>query len=332
MRIGNPWLCLAGNALLILSRCVQPPLLPHAAGFERQLAAWIPDGLQRALAEGYSRFSLALRELPLEESSGVGIAVTLLAGIAVLYSVASRRRSAGRPDRLSLAVLGGFWIAAFTLLAGVGHSNMFRVFAPYYPLALATILLTVRGGLMRRKWWQITASGVVLATAMPVFILPPARPLWPAQTVLSRLASRSPDSRLIQRAVTSFDVYRRRPDPMAELRLLLPPDARRIGFIGTGDDISISLWRPFGERTVEEIPSSGITAADRIRCRALDAIVAREEMIAAAGLTADQWAASLGGKVSGRCRFTAKVGEGAVAWIVIVPLRPSRSPAVEPDA
>ena len=50
-----------------------------------------------------------------------------------------------------------------------------------------------------------------------------------------------------------YTVYDARSDPLANLRALLPEGLSVVGFLGTADDIDISLWRPFGARRVEHI-------------------------------------------------------------------------------
>ena len=55
-----------------------------------------------------------------------------------------------------------------------------------------------------------------------------------------------PDQRLLQRALTVYSVYGVRWDPLANVRELLPQGLKVVGFMGTADDIDISLWRPLG--------------------------------------------------------------------------------------
>ena len=95
--------------------------------------------------------------------------------------------------------------------------------------------------------------GGVLLLALLVLVLTPGRPLWPAQTVLSKVLAWKPGQRSIARALAVYSVYDMRSDPLANVRALLPEGLSVVGFMGTADDIDISLWRPFGQRRVEHV-------------------------------------------------------------------------------
>src|SRR5207244_12186665 len=107
-----------------------------------------------------------------------------------------------------------------------------------------------RGEIVRRRWWRWLVWGNFLL-ALAVLILTPARPLWPAKTILSKARAAKPDQRLLARAEKVYTVYSERSDPLAGLRTLLPKDVSTIGFVATADDIDISLWRPYDTKRVE---------------------------------------------------------------------------------
>ena len=143
------------------------------------------------------------------------------------------------------------WLAllAFCMKSGMVTPN--RLIAPYYPLLLPLLLIGAgQSQIVRRCWWRALAGGVLIL-AFVVLILTPDRPLWPAQTILSRLAARHPDQHLISRALDVYTVYAKRSDPLADVRDLLPKDVQTVGFIGAEDDCDISLWLPLGSRRVE---------------------------------------------------------------------------------
>ena len=75
--------------------------------------------------------------------------------------------------------------------------------------------------------------------ALPVLVLTPGRPLWPAQTILKKLLALKPGQRSLTRALAVYSVYDVRSDPLANVRALLPEGLSRVGFMGTGDDIDI---------------------------------------------------------------------------------------------
>ncbi len=87
--------------------------------------------------------------------------------------------------------------------------------------------------------------------ALVTLVLLPDRPLWPAQTILAKLAERHPENHLIARAREVYAVYAKRSDPLPQVRALLPPGIKVVGFIGAEDDNDISFWLPLGSRRVE---------------------------------------------------------------------------------
>ena len=74
-----------------------------------------------------------------------------------------------------------------------------------------------------------------------------------------------PDQRLLTRALTVYSVYDKRSDPLAKVRALLLLGVSVVGFMGTPDDIDISLWQQLGSRRVKHILASD--SPDRIRQR-----------------------------------------------------------------
>ena len=159
----------------------------------------------------------------------------------------------GVPCWLARLVLLAPWgsLLAYCLKSGIVDAP--RLISPYYPLLLPSLLLGVRQAeIVRRRWWRVM-TGAVLLLAIPVVVLIPGRPLWPARTVLSRLLSLKPGQRLVARALSVYGVYGDRWDSLAEVRALLPKGVEVVGFMGDGDDIDISLWRPFLSRRVEHI-------------------------------------------------------------------------------
>jgi len=107
-----------------------------------------------------------------------------------------------------------------------------------------------------------------------VLVVTPGRPLWPARTILSKLAAWKPDQRLLKRALAVYSVYDKRWDPLADVRALLPDGLRVVGFMGNPNDIDISLWRPFGLRQVEHILLSD--SPEQIRRRRIQYAVVSE--------------------------------------------------------
>lgn len=114
---------------------------------------------------------------------------------------------------------------------------------------LAPLLRLSRAGdLIRCHWWRCLAYfGFALAALL--LIATPARPLWPAQTLLRAMHADTSASTLLRRIWTVYSVYGARADGFAPVRAILPPDSKTLGLV-TFDDLETSLWRPFGSRRI----------------------------------------------------------------------------------
>jgi len=171
---------------------------------------------------------------------------------------------------------------------------------------------------VRRRWWR-TLSWLVCAVAFAVLVVTPPRPLWPAQTLLTRAVAAWPESRLLARALHTYQVYAHRADPLPELRAELPPDLKVIGFLGTPDDLDISFWRPYLTRRVEQI--SPLETADQIRQRKLTrAIVSGaglEWWSSTTNLTLESWLTQTRAEVITNVSATTSVSAGPKPWYYV---------------
>jgi len=181
---------------------------------------------------------------------------------------------------------------------------------------LVAVLLLGAGHacVVRRRWWR-GLSWCVLALAVPVVALVPGRPLWPAQTVLRKLHERKPEQRLIERALRVYSVYGMRSDPMANVRALLPEDVKVVGFMGTIDDIDISLWRPLGSRKVKHILLSD--SGEDIRRQGIRYAVVGEVNLAENKLTLAEWQVRTGAELVATAVATVTVTQGPREWYVV---------------
>ena len=178
-------------------------------------------------------------------------------------------------------------------------------------------LLLVGAGqseLHRRLWRRALAYCVVLL-ALPVMILTHGRPLWPAQTVLEKLHERFPNQRLMARAQKVYSVYAGRYDPLAIVRALIPPGLCIVGFMGTGDDIDISLWRPYGSRVVEHILLND--SPEDIRKRHIEYAVVGGFNLTFNGTTLEAWQKRTGARVIAETTATQTVIQGPQSWHVV---------------
>jgi hypothetical protein len=212
-------------------------------------------------------------------------------------------------------VLVGCWLALLAYCAKSGMSTGARLISPYYPVLLPLFLGgSGQLGVVRSGWWR-RACWAVLVLALLVLVATPGRPLWPAQTVLSKARARWPGNRLIARALDVYAVYAARSDPLAQVRALLPSGLAVTGFLGDGDDIDISLWRPYFEKRVKHVLLHD-TAAE-IRGRGIEYIVVGGAYLASQHTTFAEWQRRTGAECMATTTATLKVTEGPQAWYVV---------------
>ena len=183
-----------------------------------------------------------------------------------------------------------------------------RLISPYYPLLIPALLVGPwQSDIVRRRWWKALAAGVVLVS-FPVLMLTPARPLWPEHAVLTRLLALKPGNHLLRRALNVYSVYGDRSDPLASVRALLPKGLKSVGFLADGDDMDISLWRPFFTRRVEHILLND--SAAEIRRRRIEYIVVGGAYLNASGVHLEDWMQRTDAQLAAETTATLKVIEG----------------------
>jgi hypothetical protein len=333
MAMKNPFVGLWGNALLLLSNNLIPPFFPFAKACTESVLSWLPGFISGPMSANFEQGFQQVWELPTEDWTGLGFGVSAL----VLVSVAAALRCGGRPAApLGAAarlpgwvrggVLAGSWGALLAYCLKSGMVTPARLISPYYPLLIAPLLLLAgQAEVVKRRWWRI-AEFVVVLMAFGVLVVTPARPLWPAQTALARLATLWPESRLVRQAATVYSVYASRPDPLANVRALLPQDLKTVGFIATGDDLDVSLWRPYGARRVEHFTLDDPVA--RMRERHVEYVVLGGLNLRFRNRALAAWLAATGGELVGSATAVVKVSEGPQPWYVVrIPPRGNSAPA-----
>jgi hypothetical protein len=258
IRAKSPAAALLGNSLLLAQQSFMPPVLPGARKINNLLDKKMPASWQQTLKDKFPRYYLTrLNELPQEETSGLGIGVTTLllvsAGAAALgFRPGNYRRKI--PAHLWIIGLAG-WLAVLAYMLKMGSEATARLMLPYYPLAIIPLLwLPLHERLVQCRYWKFFAAVAALCV-LPGMIISPSRPLFPAQTIIGRLASHHPHSAGIQRFATVYSTYANRNDVLAPLRAAIPADVTKIGFVAGSNDTDYSLWRPFGQRQVVELTS-----------------------------------------------------------------------------
>ncbi len=319
MNMKHPLVGIWGNALLLLLNNFLPPLFPLAGWWNAHILSVLPHFLTAPMEANFEEGFQSLPELPTEDWAGFGFGLSVLLLVAIPAAF-FRRDGIGKnpalaiPKNLCLAVLAAPWLALLIFSMKSGMVTPHRIIGPYYPLLLPALLLGAgQAQVVRRCWWRALV-GAVLVLALVVLVLTPDRPLWPAKTILPRLAARHPDQPAIARALEVYTVYSKRFDALAGVRALLPPDLKVVGFIGNEDDCDISLWRPFGARRVEQLILTDSPAYIRQRAQyvVLGGFNLKEH-----GQTIDSWLQNSGAELVGSTNAILKASEGSQPWYVV---------------
>jgi hypothetical protein len=321
MDMKSPIVGVWGNGLLLLKNFV-PPFFPAAAWWNHSARSIVPRAITRRMDASFEEGYLGLGELPMEDTTGIGFGFSWLLVISVLAAWRVRpaptidwRGNQAMPRWLSWMVLVAPWgsLLAYCIKSGIVDAG--RLISAYYPLLLPLLLVGAgQAVIVRRRWWRAAAWGVMLL-AVPVLVLTPGRPLWPACTVLSKLAAWKPGNHLLTRALDVYSVYDARSDPLAKVRAWLPQGLSEVGFMGTADDIDISLWRPFGTRRVRHILLSD--SLQQIRERHIQYAVVGEVNLLQSGTTFAEWQARTRAELVATVIGTMTVTQGPHSWYVV---------------
>ncbi|HEX7577369.1 MAG TPA: hypothetical protein VF430_04960, partial [Verrucomicrobiae bacterium] len=336
MDMKNPIVGVWGNALLLLLGNFTPPLFPLAGWWNEHALVLLPHFVSAPMIANFEPGFLWLGELPTEDWAGIGFGLSVLLAVSVVAVFFQHRTSniehrtsnemAGHPVNIGCSALNvecwmlpvlrlAPWIAllAYTMKSGMVTPG--RLIAPYYILLLPLLLVGAgQSQIVRRNWWRVLTAGVLIL-AFVVLILTPDRPLWPAQTILSKLAAKHPNQHLISRARDVYTVYAKRSDPLADVRTLLRPDVQTVGFIGAEDDCDISLWLPLGSRQVEHFLLSD--PPERFRQEHVEYVVVGGLNLQLRGTTLDDWLQKSGAELVASTNATLKVSEGPQAWHLV---------------
>ncbi len=318
----RPLVGIVGNTFQILLDNFAPPFFPMAGWWNQNITHWLPHKVAALVDNNFDAGFFWLGELPTEDWAGIGFGISALVAVSLL---AARRRKASAPGdagkefflprRVRRLVLFTPWIALLAYCVKSGMVTAARLISPYYFLLLPSLILAAgHAQIVRRRWWRM-ASWLVVVLAAAVLILTPPRPLWPAQTILSAALESHPGHPLLTRALKVYSVYAIRSDPLAPLRPLLPADYRVIGFLGTPDDIDISLWRPYGTRRVEHILLED--SPEFIRSKGFDFAVVSGLNLEQKNTTLAAWLAQSGAEWVATTNLTVKVTDGPQPWHIV---------------
>lgn len=320
MDMKNPFVGVWGNTLLLLLNNFLPPLFPLAGWWNQHILSVAPHFLTAPMLANFEPGFYAVPEMPTEDWAGFGFGCSLLLAVSVIAAFRWRANANNAspfvaiPNKLRLVAVIAPWIAllAYTMKSGMVTPQ--RLVGPYYPLLLPALLLG--GGqahVVRRKWWQVSTL-LVAALALVILVLSPDRVLWPAKTILSKYVERHPSKHAPARALQVYSAYAQRNDALADVRKLLPKEAKVVGFIGTEDDCDISLWKPFGSRRVEHFFLTD--SPEQIR-QQVQYVVLGGYNLKSHNETIENWLQKSGAEMVATTNGLLKVQEGVQPWYVV---------------
>ena len=321
MRISSLSEGLIGNGIMLTLGSIQPPVLPQRGLTKGLVTNLLGEKRMGDLKEAFPRFNPGLEELPVEEGSGLGLGVT----IAILAAMILQFRVPRKTSQISLSskiilIAGGVALAVYMMK--MGSESAARLLTPYYPVVLAGLWLFLvrRQEVVRLASWRWIACLATLM-AIPVLLLSPARPLWPAVATLDLMARHWPIP-VIKRAAEVYQTYGNRNQALAPVRDALPTDAKKVGLAGEGGELETSLWWPFGSRQIIHVlpdDTSKLVAEKGVQVICTNSRVLKNLW----KITPEEFAFRFKGIIIARPKATETVAWGEEEWI-IVDLRPSR--------
>jgi hypothetical protein len=316
LQVQKPLAGIVGNSLQLAVQSLEPPCFPMAKPAQVWVWKHLPGGLRSFLERDFPRFDLGFGELPQEEASGLGLGITVIAVLSLLGAIGAWRSktlaalSPAARRGLTIGLLA--WLSLTAYMVKLGSESTGRLLSAYYPLLLLPILVhPSQERWVRTRWRQIFAAWVG-ATGLVVLVLTPARPLWPAQTVLGWLSDKLPGNPLIARAQGVYDVYGHRNDVFAGLRSQIPYSVSTIGVIEAWVDMESSLWRPFGGRTVVDLVDLAPAIPPNIHW-----VLVRNGVVTNRFRSFDQWMFSTGGTLVSSQMVSSTMQAGAERWSLV---------------
>lgn len=247
------------NLTIFFTDAVQPPYLPDAGAVAAGLKTLNDSAFFGWLKRAHGEFNgVQFGNTVYEGSAGLGCGLVAYLAVLICGSRWGARRADSPPTPLPWAIqLAPWlaWIAYLVLLAKLGSNHSARIAAPYYPLLLVTLLRIPRVAAFEQSRLAGSLAVLAAATALPIILLMPVRPLVPIQT-----AARAIHSPALDKLAEQYAFWAGLRDTLAPFRAQLPPDATRLGYAAGFHDIPYGLFKPLGIRTLVELglpPGSG---------------------------------------------------------------------------
>jgi hypothetical protein len=307
-----------GPVMLALDNFV-PPVFPFAGQWNRAVIKLVPKKIMDRLEEYFweDQAHMTLGELQIEETAGLGFGLSVLLALSLLVARKYAKAKAG--DLISPTKRGIPWAllisAFFSLVAYMAKcfGAEARLLLPYYGFIIPLLLNgESQARIIKTRWWKASAKVVFLLAGVPL-ILSPARPLWPAQRILSRFGLAT--NPFVARAQAVYFVYAERPDGFAPVRRILPANVSVLGLISI-DDPETSLWIPFGARRVEQVTPTD-TLADLRRQGIIYILIKSDAYKFAFSEPFEKWMAQHNAELIETVPLTLRVSAGPVDCLLV---------------
>jgi hypothetical protein len=319
---GNVILRTAANIALLGVINLNPPVFPESDQWNRFVQKELPKNLNLRLHETLTEPPAAefwTYQMQTEENTGLGFGVMVLLLISTVFAVVTSGKSFPlrfhSPDTLwRTSIIITPWISALALLSQSEVAPIGRIFASYYILMLP-LLLRCPGHerLVKRAGWCF-AVFVVFAAAALLLVISPARPLFPAKTVLNHIAAGHSNSKLLARIDEVYSVYRERNHAFAPALGVLPSGLKTLGFV-TYDDPETSLWQPYGSRRIVHVCPDD--SAAYLRGEGIEYILAKPSLFGTQFPEFNDWLGQVNGRLAQKIQLNLRADSGASDWYLV---------------
>jgi hypothetical protein len=313
------------NSILLVLDNFVPPVFPFSNAWEHLMGKVIPPGTSALLAQYFepAAVKFEIPQMQMEEGAGLGIGVSAMLLITLLYQWRFRIKNRISWKAMFARAFEVQWLvpicAAVSCAVFMTQSGLAcpaRYLAPFDAVLIAPILAgdgaVLR--LVRRSCWRWAIMLVFALAAVPV-IISPARPLWPAVTVLKALGAEKSPRPLVKRAWMVYSIYGNRGDAFQPAVDVLLKDASPLGAV-TSDDPEGSLWRPFGSRRVEHVCFGD--GADYLRQRHIKYVLVSQYIVNHHyKMTMDDWLKKYDAEIVQPVTLSLRADTGPVQWWLV---------------
>ena len=291
-----------GNIFCLTAQNFKPPVFPVFNSWNAAMGHFLqtPLGAHFAGFESFGRLSFGVAE----SSAALGAGICLLTLISIF---AARRRqkiktagAAKSADRWLWLLRWTPWAMLVVFMAKVGTFENGRYLAPYYIFLFPSLLfLPGQSALVRRCWWRSCALLVMVLAAM-LLVVSRDRPLFPAQTIASRLEARYPDSTFVSKIAHTYSSTADFANERSFLRRNLPEHIL-LGYAANAGEAESSMWLPYGTRQVQRILPGD--TPEQLRSAGIHYAVVESSFLGKTNETVQQWLARYDGVLMKQWEF-----------------------------